>query len=400
MSSSKSIKSHSASVHDSDSESSIEYVQTQLTLSPNIPLTAPIASSMNLSGLNIDVGNPKAPTSRTWLIPNISITPIPLNPTNNQMHVSQGPEGTPQISSNANSQSKFPCEFLLNPGQNPVTSQDPFGQSKQPTINIASGSQVHVGDERQVDGGQRKKPLENVTCSGLSEGNPGLTLHQNLAPKGKSVQSQEPIEDCDEPYASSPLVHKEEVTGRHHPYASKPRTGHPSSSREKIVNDEDENMSLTQSERNYEPRRNDFNAHEQGTQSNSEFTHPQMGLAQSMLEQSEVRQQRNQAHKAHNVAKRESQKEQQKWLREELPENVHGMRSAVHAHFLFLLKVRDKDFSSLPAPPSTEEREIAIQVACHLRYVSKDVFNEPSTQLQSQGFQSYYKNELHKLGPK
>ncbi|MBW0469767.1 hypothetical protein O181_009482 [Austropuccinia psidii MF-1] len=127
MSSSKSHKSRSGSVHDSDSESSIEYVQTQSPLSPNIPLTAPIASSMNVSGLNIDVGNPKAPTSSTWSIPNISVTPIPPNPTNTQTHVSQGPEGTPQISSKANPQSKFPCEFLLNPGWNPVATHDPFG---------------------------------------------------------------------------------------------------------------------------------------------------------------------------------------------------------------------------------------------------------------------------------
>ncbi|MBW0476865.1 hypothetical protein O181_016580 [Austropuccinia psidii MF-1] len=102
-----------------------------------------------------------------------------------------------------------------------------------------------------------------------------------------------------------------------------------------------------------------------------------MPLAQSMLDQSEMRQQRNKACKAHNVEKGASQKEKQKWLKEELPENFHGMRSAVHAHCLFLLKVRDKDFSSLPAPPSTEEREIAIQVAGHLGYVHKDVFNEP-----------------------
>ncbi|MBW0582361.1 hypothetical protein O181_122076, partial [Austropuccinia psidii MF-1] len=59
-----------------------------------------------------------------------------------------------------------------------------------------------------------------------------------------------------------------------------------------------------------------------------------------MLEQSKVRQQRNQACKAHNVAKRASQREKQKLLKAELPENVHGMRSAVHAHCLFLLKVR------------------------------------------------------------
>ncbi|MBW0574259.1 hypothetical protein O181_113974 [Austropuccinia psidii MF-1] len=97
MSSSKSHKSCSGSVHDSDSESSIEYVQTQSPLSPNIPLTTPIASSMNVSGLNIDVGNTKAPTSSTWSIPNISVIPIPPNSTNKQKHVSQGPEGTPQI---------------------------------------------------------------------------------------------------------------------------------------------------------------------------------------------------------------------------------------------------------------------------------------------------------------
>ncbi|MBW0460899.1 hypothetical protein O181_000614 [Austropuccinia psidii MF-1] len=140
-----------------------------------------------------------------------------------------------------------------------------------------------------------------------------------MAPTGKTVQSQEPIADRDELYASSPLVHKENVTGCHHPYASKPRTGHASSSREEIVDDEDEKMSLTQSETNDEPRRDNFVVHEQGTQSNSEFTHPQMPLAQSMLDQSEVRQQRNLAHKAHNVAKHASQKEQQKWLKAELP---------------------------------------------------------------------------------
>ncbi|MBW0545850.1 hypothetical protein O181_085565 [Austropuccinia psidii MF-1] len=198
----------------------------------------------------MDVGNPKAPTSSTWSIPNISVTPISPNPTNTQMHVSEGPEGTPQISSKGNPQSKFPREFLLNPGWNPVASHVPFGQSKQPTLNIPSGSQVHVGNEKRVDGGRRKRPLENVTWSGLPEGNPGLTLHQNMAHQGKSVQSQEPIEDRDELYASLPLAHKQKVTGHHHPYASKRSMGHASSSREKIMGDEDENMSPAQMETN------------------------------------------------------------------------------------------------------------------------------------------------------
>ncbi|MBW0505970.1 hypothetical protein O181_045685 [Austropuccinia psidii MF-1] len=105
MSSPKPRKSRSGSVHDSDSESSKECVQTQSQLSPNIPLTTPIASSMNVSGLKFDVGNTKAQTSSTWSIPNISVTPIPPNPTNTQTHVSEGPESTPQFSSKANPQS-------------------------------------------------------------------------------------------------------------------------------------------------------------------------------------------------------------------------------------------------------------------------------------------------------
>ncbi|MBW0548102.1 hypothetical protein O181_087817 [Austropuccinia psidii MF-1] len=86
---------------------------------------------MNVSGLEIDVGNVTSQTSSTWSIPNISITPIPQNSTHTQMHVSEGPGSTPEISSKAN-----PQDFLLNPGWNSVASQEPFGQSKQPTLNI------------------------------------------------------------------------------------------------------------------------------------------------------------------------------------------------------------------------------------------------------------------------
>ncbi|MBW0501927.1 hypothetical protein O181_041642 [Austropuccinia psidii MF-1] len=199
--------------------------------------------------------------------------------------MSQGPGSTPEISSKANPQSKFPFDFLLNPFHNQVGSEKPFGKSKQPTLKIPSASHVHVGHEEQVD---------------------------DMAPKGKTVLSQEPIGDCDELHASSPLIHKEKVTRHHHPYASKARTVYASSSRKKILDDEDENMSPTQSKTNDEPRRDYFMVHEQGTQSNSEFTHPQISLSQSMLNQSKMRQQRNQACKAHNVAKRASQKEKQR----------------------------------------------------------------------------------------
>ncbi|MBW0501985.1 hypothetical protein O181_041700 [Austropuccinia psidii MF-1] len=200
---------------------------------PNISLTTPFTSSMNGSGLNIDVGNLTVQTSSTLSIPNISVTPIPPNPTNTKMNVPEGPGSTAEISSKDNPQSKFPCDFLLNLGCNPVASQEPFGQSKQPTLNIPLGSQAHVGNEKWVDRGQQKRPLENDTWSGLLEGSPGLMLHQS-----------------DTLYASLPLVHKKKVTGHHHPYCSKPRTAHASSSREKIVDDEDEDMSPNHSETN------------------------------------------------------------------------------------------------------------------------------------------------------
>ncbi|MBW0524906.1 hypothetical protein O181_064621, partial [Austropuccinia psidii MF-1] len=61
-------KSLSGSVHDSDSESRIEYVQTQSPKSPKISLTNPISSSMNVAGLNIDVGIAMAQTSSTWSV--------------------------------------------------------------------------------------------------------------------------------------------------------------------------------------------------------------------------------------------------------------------------------------------------------------------------------------------
>ncbi|MBW0490160.1 hypothetical protein O181_029875 [Austropuccinia psidii MF-1] len=231
-------------------------------MNPKIPLTAPIAFSMNVLGLNLDAGNVTSQNSSTWSIPNISITPILPN---TQMHVSEVPGSTPEISSKANTQSKFLCDFLLNPGWNPVASQEPFGQSKQPNLNIPSGSQIHVGHESHVDGGKQKRQLKNVTQSGLLEGKPGLTLHQT----------------------------------------------HASSSRKEIMDDEDENMSLNHSETNDEPRRDDFMRNGDGTQSNSEFTHPQMPLAQSMLEKSKIRMQRNQACKAQNLEKHANQKEQQ-----------------------------------------------------------------------------------------
>ncbi|MBW0484664.1 hypothetical protein O181_024379 [Austropuccinia psidii MF-1] len=112
-----------------------------------------------------------APASSTWSIPNISVTPIPPNTTNTQMHVSEGPGSTPEISSKANPQSKFPSDFLLNPGLNPVVSQDPFEKSEHPTLNIPSGSQVHVGCEKievKLTSSENKANIKHMSHSGLT----------------------------------------------------------------------------------------------------------------------------------------------------------------------------------------------------------------------------------------
>ncbi|MBW0551570.1 hypothetical protein O181_091285 [Austropuccinia psidii MF-1] len=60
-----------------------------------------------------------------------------------------------------------------------MASQEPFGKSKQPTLKIPTGSQLYVEHEKQVDGGWKKRPSENVTQSGLLEGNLGLKLNQS-----------------------------------------------------------------------------------------------------------------------------------------------------------------------------------------------------------------------------
>ncbi|MBW0533367.1 hypothetical protein O181_073082 [Austropuccinia psidii MF-1] len=117
-------------------------------MSPNIPLSTPITSSMNESGFNIDVGNVTSQTLSTWSIPNISLTPIPPDPTNTQMHVSEGSGSSPGISSKANPKSKSRQDFLLNACWNPVASQEPFGKSKQPNLKIPTVSRLHLGHEK------------------------------------------------------------------------------------------------------------------------------------------------------------------------------------------------------------------------------------------------------------
>ncbi|MBW0539049.1 hypothetical protein O181_078764 [Austropuccinia psidii MF-1] len=92
------------------------------------------------------------------------------------------------------------------------------------------------------------------------------------------------------------------------------------------MDDGDEKMFPTQSKTNCEPRREGFTEHEEDIKENSKLNHSQMALMHSTLDQSRMIQKRNQDPKAHNVEKCASQKEQQRWLKEELDDNFHEMR--------------------------------------------------------------------------
>ncbi|MBW0526613.1 hypothetical protein O181_066328 [Austropuccinia psidii MF-1] len=215
MSSSKPLKSCSGSVHDSDSESSIEYVQTQSPLSPNLPLTTPIASLMNVSGLNIDVGNSKAQTSSTWSFPNISTTPISQIPLIHKWMCLRGQKAH------------------LKSHQTLIPNQNFRASSSLILVRIQSHPTI---------------PLYKVNSQ------PSIFHHDLMfmwaMKSGLMVGNEKDywkmllrviwhLKASDELYASSALVHKERVTGHHHPNAPKPRTGHASSSRDEIVDDED-----------------------------------------------------------------------------------------------------------------------------------------------------------------
>ncbi|MBW0505604.1 hypothetical protein O181_045319 [Austropuccinia psidii MF-1] len=120
MSSSNPHKPHSGSVHDPNSEYSIEYVQKQVPMSPNIIPAVPMASLRNVSGLNIEVKIAMDQTTSALMIANISFTEIPCNLTNTQLQAYEVPRSTPQSSTKANPHSNSSYDFLLNPGGNLV----------------------------------------------------------------------------------------------------------------------------------------------------------------------------------------------------------------------------------------------------------------------------------------
>ncbi|MBW0461200.1 hypothetical protein O181_000915 [Austropuccinia psidii MF-1] len=102
---------------------------------------------MNVSGLKIDVSKATVQTTTSWRMPYISVTPI------TQMHVIEGPGNTPENELPARPHSDFSCGLLLNAGEN-AESQKPLGQIKQPSLNIPSSPEVHVGYDESIDCGK------------------------------------------------------------------------------------------------------------------------------------------------------------------------------------------------------------------------------------------------------
>ncbi|MBW0464306.1 hypothetical protein O181_004021 [Austropuccinia psidii MF-1] len=97
-----------------------------------------------------------AQATAAWTISSISVTPIPPNPTNTQINFPEGPESTLETSLQDNQHSTFLHYLLLNLGGNPVESQEPFGKSKQPSINIQLSSQAHVRYKKRLMVGKEK----------------------------------------------------------------------------------------------------------------------------------------------------------------------------------------------------------------------------------------------------
>ncbi|MBW0460706.1 hypothetical protein O181_000421 [Austropuccinia psidii MF-1] len=134
----------------------MEYVQTQSPMSPNIPLETHIVSSLNLSSLKIDVGNSTAQTTSAWKIPNISVAPNSPNPTDSQIHVSDGPQSIQKTSSKANPHSNFLCDFLPNPMVILWSPRDPLGKLNG-NHSIFHWDLRLMWDMKRVDGGKLKE---------------------------------------------------------------------------------------------------------------------------------------------------------------------------------------------------------------------------------------------------
>ncbi|MBW0478737.1 hypothetical protein O181_018452 [Austropuccinia psidii MF-1] len=182
-----------------------------------IPLTTPIASSMNLSGLNIDVGNATTQTQALGQYQIFLPLPFPQIPLIHKHMCLRDHEA----------HQKFHQRLIRNPNFH-VNSSLILWSPRNPLGKVSSRFSILHQDLRLM------WAMKN-----------GLMIW-HLKARQSGLRSQWKI--------------MTKVTECHDPYASKPRMGHASSSREKMVGDRDENMSLTQSETNDEPRR-----HEDGT---------------------------------------------------------------------------------------------------------------------------------------
>ncbi|MBW0546725.1 hypothetical protein O181_086440 [Austropuccinia psidii MF-1] len=125
---------------------------------------------------------------------------------------------------------------------------------------------------------------------------------------------------------------------------------------------------------------------------------PQNNLAYQLFDQSQGCCHQRETKKTQRISKASSKKERLKFLKVQIPENVHGMISAVHQHFWFLTNIPHKYLENLPAPTTPEERKMAVEAASHLCYLTAETCNDPFKEIQSQVLHIYCQSELHKLG--
>ncbi|CAH7678496.1 hypothetical protein PPACK8108_LOCUS13023 [Phakopsora pachyrhizi] len=95
--------------------------------------------------------------------------------------------------------------------------------------------------------------------------------------------------------------------------------------------------------------------------------------------------------KSNDKSKRQSKNQRLKQINGELPENVTGMRTVVQVHC-------HRDLTTIPQPPTAEEREIVVAQAGHAGFVPDGFDTGPSISRQSKAYKSFVKSKLLKLG--
>ncbi|KAA1071200.1 hypothetical protein PGTUg99_015088 [Puccinia graminis f. sp. tritici] len=97
-------------------------------------------------------------------------------------------------------------------------------------------------------------------------------------------------------------------------------------------------------------------------------------------------------------AKRKTKKERMKELQGALPDGSDAMKNIVHRHARLLLGVIGTDLKTLPASPTNEERDIAVQRGKSESYNQPNPTAPPSQQSHTQAYKSWIQTQIRTLG--